>query len=120
MTKGKVVIKLTAFFVWSFFILNLGFSLYFLSTHDKIFNFQSEEKVNHSADLRTYFPDINDLVVNEISSTRFAIKGVIKNNETIYNIINYFLDNKVEIETLIIEPVEFSQRLMNIKLVLKR
>jgi len=109
-----------SFFVWSFFIINLACSLYFLNAQGKVFNFKSDEKVNYSADLRIYFPDINDLVINEISSTTFAMKGVIKNSDTIYNIINYFLDNNVEIETLIIEPGEVSQRLMNIKLVLKR
>ena len=64
--------------------------------------------------------DIDDLVFTEINPNTFAIKGVINKNETIYNLVNYFIDAHVEINTLIIEPTKSSQRSMNIKLVLKK
>ena len=82
--------------------------------------FKIAEKINYFDEMKVYFPNIDDLIVTDISSSSFAIKGVIKNNDTIYNIINYFEDNKVEIKTLIIEPAQPFQRSMNIKLVLTK
>ena len=70
--------------------------------------------------MEIYFPDITDLVFKEINPSTFAIKGVINKNETIYNIVNYFINENIEINTLIIEPTKSSQRSMNIKLVLKK
>jgi hypothetical protein len=117
MIKSKNLLLICAL---SFFILNVGYSVYFFKIQNILSIFKIEEKINYFEDLKIYFPDIDDLIVTEISSSKFAIKGVIKNNETIYNIIDYFGDNKVEIKTLIIAPEQFLQRSMNIKLVLKQ
>ena len=117
MTKTKNLFLVCAL---SFFIINLGVSIYFFNMKNISSVFKIAEKINYFDEMKIYFPNIDDLIVTDISSSSFAIKGVIKNNDTIYNIINYFEDNKVEIKTLIIEPAQFSQRSMNIKLVLKQ
>ena len=104
----------------SFFTINLAFSVYFFYTKDVSSYFSTEQKINYSDEIGIYFPDIDDLVFTEINPNTFAIKGVINKNETIYNLVNYFIDAHVEINTLIIEPTKSSQRSMNIKLVLKK
>ena len=86
MIKSKNLLLICAL---SFFILNVGYSVYFFKIQNILSIFKIEEKINYFEDLKIYFPDIDDLIVTEISSSKFAIKGVIKNNETIYNIIDY-------------------------------
>ena len=117
------MIKLKPLFLFcalSFFTINLAFSVYFFYTKDVSSYFSTEQKINYSDEIGIYFPDIDDLVLTEINPNTFAIKGVINKNETIYNLVNYFIDAHVEINTLIIEPTKSSQRSMNIKLVLKK
>ena len=118
------MIKLKPLFLFcalSFFTINLGLALYFVYTKNVISHFTAEQKkINYSDEIGIYFPDIDDLVFTEINPNTFAIKGVINKNETIYNLVNYFIDAHVEINTLIIEPTKSSQRSMNIKLVLKK
>jgi hypothetical protein len=117
MTKTKNLLLVCAL---SFFIINLGVSIYFFNMKNISSVFKIAEKINYFDEMKIYFPNIDDLIVTDINSSSFAIKGVIKNNDTIYNIINYFEDNKVEIKTLIIEPAQSFQRSMNIKLVLTK
>ena len=117
------MIKLKPLFLFcalSFFTINLAFSVYFFYTKDVSSYFSAEQKINYSDEIGIYFPDIDDLVFTEINPNTFAIKGVINKNETIYNLVNYFIDAHVEINTLIIEPTKSSKRSMNIKLVLKK
>ena len=117
------MIKLKPLFLFcalSFFTINLVFSVYFFYTKDVTSYLSAEQKINYSDEIGIYFPDIDDLVFTEINPNTFAIKGVINKNETIYNLVNYFIDAHVEINTLIIEPTKSSQRSMNIKLVLKK
>ena len=117
------MIKLKPLFLFcalSFFTINLAFSVYFFYTKDVSSYVSTEQKINYSDEIGIYFPDIDDLVFTEINPNTFAIKGVINKNETIYNLVNYFIDANVEINTLIIEPTKSSQRSMNIKLVLKK
>ena len=117
------MIKLKPLFLFcalSFFTINLAFSVYFFYTKDVSSYFGAEQKIDYSDEIGIYFPDIDDLVFTEINPNTFAIKGVINKNETIYNLVNYFIDAHVEINTLIIEPTKSSQRSMNIKLVLKK
>ena len=117
------MIKLKPLFLFcalSFFTINLAFSVYFFYTKDVSSYFSTEQKINYSDEIGIYFPDIDDLVFTEINPNTFAINGVINKNETIYNLVNYFIDAHVEINTLIIEPTKSSQRSMNIKLVLKK
>jgi hypothetical protein len=117
MTKTKNLFLVCAL---SFFIINLGVSIYFFNMKNISSVFKIAEKINYFDEMKIYFPNIDDLIVTDINSSSFAIKGVIKNNDTIYNIINYFEDNKVEIKTLVIEPAQSFQRSMNIKLVLTK
>jgi len=117
MTKTKNLLLVCAL---SFFIINLGVSIYFFNMKNISSVFKIAEKINYFDEMKIYFPNIDDLIVTDINSSSFAIKGVIKNNDTIYNIINYFEDNKVEIKTLVIEPAKSFQRSMNIKLVLTK
>ena len=117
MTKTKNLFLVCAL---SFFIINLGVSIYFFNMKNISSVFKTAEKINYFDEMKVYFPNIDDLIVTDISASSFAIKGVIKNNDTIYNIINYFEDNKVEIKTLVIEPAQSFQRSMNIKLVLTK
>ena len=117
MTKTKNLFLVCAL---SFFIINLGVSIYFFNMKNISSVFKIAEKINYFDEMKIHFPNIDDLIVTDINSSSFAIKGVIKNNDTIYNIINYFEDNKVEIKTLVIEPAQSFQRSMNIKLVLTK
>ncbi len=117
------MIKLKPLFLFCaliFFTINLAFSVYFFYTKNVASYFSAEHKINFSDEMEIYFPDITDLVFKEINPNTFAIKGVINKNETIYNIVNYFINENIEINTLIIEPTKSSQRSMNIKLVLKK
>ena len=98
------MIKLKPLFLFcalSFFTINLAFSVYFFYTKDVSSYFSAEQKINYSDEIGIYFPDIDDLVFTEIHPNTFAIKGVINKNETIYNLVNYFIDLVINFSTII-------------------
>ena len=117
MTRTK---SLLLIFALSFFAMNLSLSVYFFNKKDIFSLFGIVKKINYFEEIKINFPDIENLIVTDISLSSFAVKGVIKNNYIIYNVIDYFKENKVDIKTLVIEPAQSSHRAMNIKLVLKQ
>ena len=56
MIKSKNLLLICAL---SFFILNVGYSVYFFKIQNILSIFKIEEKINYFEDLKIYFPDIS-------------------------------------------------------------